>query len=214
MKRSRYRLSDAEKDVPLDDQAALIEAQAVRIRELEAALSAPKKTPKNSHTPSSAGHKANAKPVKQAKKKPRPSRPGTSRVLAEDHREGRSKSLSLSANNFGGSGSGAGDISRRRTASSHKTSYFSILKSTSAILPASAGSRSEHIDSRTPIPLKETGTIYVHGHRRPRLYRVISVAGLGKRAVKLRHLCALNIPGGAFLRRRQPGHRSAQFPIR
>lgn len=83
-KRSRYRLSDAEKDVLLDDQAALIEAQAFRIKELEAALSAPKKTPKNSHTPPSAGHKTNAKREKQAKKKPRLSRPGISRCLAED----------------------------------------------------------------------------------------------------------------------------------
>lgn len=79
-KRPRYRLSDAEKDALLDEQAALIEAQAVRIAELEARLSAPKKTSKNSHLPPSSGTKAN-RPGKGAGKKPRPSRPGTSRRL-------------------------------------------------------------------------------------------------------------------------------------
>lgn len=83
-KRTRYRLSDAEKDALLDDQAALIGAQAARIRELEAALSAPKKTSKNSHTPPSAGHKPNSGGGKPGKRKPRPPRPGVSRRLAED----------------------------------------------------------------------------------------------------------------------------------
>jgi transposase len=45
--RSRYHLSDAEKDALLEDQAALIEAQAARIKDLEAMLSSPKKTAKN-----------------------------------------------------------------------------------------------------------------------------------------------------------------------
>lgn len=76
----RYRLSDAEKDALLDDQAALIEAMAARIAELEARLSAPKKTSRNSHLPPSSGTKAN-RPGKGAKKKPRASRPGTSRRL-------------------------------------------------------------------------------------------------------------------------------------
>ena len=79
----RYRLSDAEKDALLDDQAALIAAQAARIAELEGRLSAPKKTSKNSHLPPSSGTKAN-RPGKGAAKTPRPSRPGTSRRLAED----------------------------------------------------------------------------------------------------------------------------------
>jgi len=43
-RRHRYGLSEAEKDALLDDQSALIDAQAARIKELEAALSAPKKT--------------------------------------------------------------------------------------------------------------------------------------------------------------------------
>ncbi len=80
--RSKYCLSESEKDTLLDDQAALIEAQAARIKELEAKMASPKKTPKNSHTPPSAGRKSNAKSGKTARK-PRPSRPGTSRRLAE-----------------------------------------------------------------------------------------------------------------------------------
>jgi len=81
-RRHRYRLSDAEKDALLDDQSALIDAQAARIKELEAALSAPKKTSKNSHTPPSSGFKGKTGTAKTGKKKPRPSRPGTSRRLA------------------------------------------------------------------------------------------------------------------------------------
>lgn len=83
-KHPRFRLSDAAKDALLSDQAALIEAQALRIKELEAKLSAPKKTSKNSHTPPSAGHKTNAGSGKTLKKKPRRSRPGVSRRLAEN----------------------------------------------------------------------------------------------------------------------------------
>jgi transposase len=89
----RYRLSEAEKDALLADQAALIDAQAARIQELEAALKGSgggpaggsggtaKKTPRNSHLPPSAGQKAD-KPTKP--RKPRPSRPGTTRRLAEE----------------------------------------------------------------------------------------------------------------------------------
>jgi hypothetical protein len=49
---------NAEKDALLCDKAVLIDALAARTRELEAKLLSPKKTPKNSHTPPSAGHKA------------------------------------------------------------------------------------------------------------------------------------------------------------
>ena len=77
-KGARYLLSDSEKDALLDEPAALIAAQAARISELEARLSAPKKTSKKSHLPLSSGTKAN-RPGKGGKKKPRPSRPGTSR---------------------------------------------------------------------------------------------------------------------------------------
>ena len=49
----RYRLSDAEKDALLSEQAALIERMAARIAELEAAAGKPKKTSSNSHTPPS-----------------------------------------------------------------------------------------------------------------------------------------------------------------
>lgn len=83
-RRHRYRLSEAEKDALLDDQSALIDAQAARIKELEAALSAPKKTSKNSHTPPSSGFKGKTSSGKTGKKKPRPSRPGTSRRLADN----------------------------------------------------------------------------------------------------------------------------------
>ena len=47
----RYRLTAAEKDALLDEQAALIERLAARIAELGAALTKPKKTSSNSHTP-------------------------------------------------------------------------------------------------------------------------------------------------------------------
>ena len=57
--RRRYHLSHEEKDALLNDQAALIDAQAARIKELEAALQKPKKTSSNSHTPPSSGHKSN-----------------------------------------------------------------------------------------------------------------------------------------------------------
>jgi transposase len=50
---ARYRLSDAEKDALLTEQAALIERMAARIAELEAAAGKPRKTSSNSHTPPS-----------------------------------------------------------------------------------------------------------------------------------------------------------------
>jgi hypothetical protein len=45
----RYRLSDAEKDALLEEQAALILRLAARVAELEAALARPKKASSNSH---------------------------------------------------------------------------------------------------------------------------------------------------------------------
>ena len=75
-------MSDAEKDARLDDHAAVIEAMAARIAELEAKLSAPKKSSRTSHLPPSSGPKAN-RPGKGGKKTPPPSRPGTSRRLAQ-----------------------------------------------------------------------------------------------------------------------------------
>jgi transposase len=78
-----------------DDLIALIEAQAkqiaslmeaqgqltARIVELEAKLAAPIKTPDNSNLPPSKGQKPNL--PDPGKKRPRPSRPGVSRALAE-----------------------------------------------------------------------------------------------------------------------------------
>ena len=82
----RHRLSDAEKDALLLEQAALIERLAARITELEALVGKPRKTSSNSHTPPSQdglgrpGSKAAAK----RRRKPRPSRPGVSRPLSEE----------------------------------------------------------------------------------------------------------------------------------
>ncbi|QQP87460.1 IS66 family transposase (plasmid) [Skermanella sp. TT6] len=82
----RYRLSEAEKDALLVEQAALIERLAARVAELEALVGKPRKTSANSHIPPSqdgpggASRKADAK----RRRKPRPSRPGVSRPLADD----------------------------------------------------------------------------------------------------------------------------------
>jgi transposase len=79
-----YRLSEAEKDALLVEQAALIERLVARVAELEALLSKPKKTSANSHlSPSQDGP---GRPVRKAKRRrrPRPSRPGVSRPLAPD----------------------------------------------------------------------------------------------------------------------------------
>jgi len=71
-----------------DDLIALIEAQAqqmatltARIAELEAKLALPPKNPDNSSLPPSKGHKPN---LPDRGKKPRPSRPGVARSLAEN----------------------------------------------------------------------------------------------------------------------------------
>ena len=82
----RYRLSEAEKDVLLVEQAALIERLAARVAELEALVGKLRKTSANSHIPPSkdgpggASRKADSK----GRRKPRPSRPGVSRLLAAD----------------------------------------------------------------------------------------------------------------------------------
>lgn len=83
-RRLHYRLTDAEKDALLEEQAALIEQLAARIAELEAALAKPKKTSLNSHTPPSQdgpGRRGRRSDPPRARK-PRPSRPGVSRPLA------------------------------------------------------------------------------------------------------------------------------------
>jgi transposase len=93
MSRSRrYRLSDVEKDALLAQQATLIEQQAVaiealrrRVAELEAQLSRPRKTSRNSHVPPSQDPKGGAGGTGAGKpktRKKRPSRPGVSRRLA------------------------------------------------------------------------------------------------------------------------------------
>ena len=81
----RYRLTDAEKDALLDEQAALIERLAARIAELESALGKPKKTSSNSHTPPSQDGpiRKNRKRDTTRRRKPRPSRPGVFRPLTE-----------------------------------------------------------------------------------------------------------------------------------
>ena len=65
----------------IEAQAQQIGALTARIGELEAKLASPPKTPDNSSVPPSKGQKANV--PDPAQKKPRPSRPGVARVLAE-----------------------------------------------------------------------------------------------------------------------------------
>src|SRR5919205_221051 len=79
----RYRLTEAEKDALLAEQAALIERLAARVAEREALLGKPKKTSANSHLPPS--QDGPGRPARKTKRrKPRPSRPGVSRPLAPD----------------------------------------------------------------------------------------------------------------------------------
>src|SRR5512146_3000870 len=82
----RDRLTEAEKDALLEEQAALIERMAARIAELEAALAQPKKTSSNSHTPPSQDGpgRRNRKRETSRRRKPRPSRPGVCRPLTEE----------------------------------------------------------------------------------------------------------------------------------
>jgi transposase len=84
-KTPRYRLSEAEKDALLVEQAALIERLAARVGELEALVGKPRKTSANSHVPPAqdgpggASRKADTK----RRRKPRPFHPGVSRPLAD-----------------------------------------------------------------------------------------------------------------------------------
>ena len=79
----RYRLSDREKDALLSEQAALIERLAARVAELEALLAKPKKTSRNSDTPPSQDRKPGGGKKDGKRRKPRPSRPGSARPLAD-----------------------------------------------------------------------------------------------------------------------------------
>jgi transposase len=65
----------------IEAQARQISALTARVVELEARLAAPPKRPDNSSVPPSKGQKPNL--PDPAKKKPRPSRPGVARALAE-----------------------------------------------------------------------------------------------------------------------------------
>jgi len=80
----RYRLSDAEKDALLLEQAALIERMAARITELEALVGKPKKTSANSHIPPSQDGPGGKAGKAKRHRKVRPSRPGVARPLAAD----------------------------------------------------------------------------------------------------------------------------------
>lgn len=81
-----YRLSDAEKDALIRDQMALIERLAARVAELEALVGKAKKTSSNSHQPPSSDSPGREKRKRspERRRKARPSRPGTSRPLAEE----------------------------------------------------------------------------------------------------------------------------------
>ena len=80
----RYRLSDAEKDALLFEQAALIERLVARVAELEALLGKPKKTSTNSHLPPSQNGPGGKARKAKRRRKPRPSRPGVARPLAPE----------------------------------------------------------------------------------------------------------------------------------
>lgn len=81
---SLYALTEAEMALLLDQQATVIEWQAARIKELEAALSKPKKTSSNSSLPPSQDGPGKPNRRKEKKRRKRPSRPGVGRLLATD----------------------------------------------------------------------------------------------------------------------------------
>jgi transposase len=82
----RHRLTEAEKDALLLEQAALIERLAARVAELEALVGKPRKTSSNSHIPPSQDGPARKgrRPDGERPRRPRPSRPGASRPLADE----------------------------------------------------------------------------------------------------------------------------------
>lgn len=80
----RFRLSDVEKDALLAQQQKLIQQQALRIQELEALISRPRKTSSNLHVPPSKdGFGRGKAEAGKASSKPRPSREGKPRALTE-----------------------------------------------------------------------------------------------------------------------------------
>ena len=79
----RIRLTEAEKDALLLEQAALIERMAARIAELEALVGKPRKTSSNSSIPPSQDGPGRQKRDRKQPRKPRPSRPGSARRLTE-----------------------------------------------------------------------------------------------------------------------------------
>src|SRR5512147_1524493 len=94
--RVRYRLTSREKDALLSEQAALIEVQAAelerraaRIAALEALLTKPKKTSKNSSTPPSQDLKPDpgSKTAIKRRKDARRSRRGVTRTLTDNPNE-------------------------------------------------------------------------------------------------------------------------------
>ena len=81
-----FRLTDAEKDALIVEQAALIERLAARVSELESLVGKAKKTSSNSHQPPSSdgpGRKSRRDGGKRHRKS-RPSWPGSSRLLSDE----------------------------------------------------------------------------------------------------------------------------------
>ncbi|CAH2602194.1 transposase [Rhodovastum atsumiense] len=79
----RIRLTEAEKDALLLEQAALIERMAARIAELETLVGKPRKTSSNSSLPPSQDGPGRKNRERKRSRKPRPSRPGATRPLAD-----------------------------------------------------------------------------------------------------------------------------------
>ena len=80
----RMRLTEAEKDALLVEQAALIERMAVRIAELEALVGKPRKTSANSSLPPSQDGPGRKKREEKRPRKLRRSRSGSARPMEPD----------------------------------------------------------------------------------------------------------------------------------